>query len=128
MTGKVCFLYYYVFSSVLCFQRTSTPCGGLHLQIQHPRLKDGKLKVTLVCGAKFETSSLAYTRLSPKKGRGKRAEEGRRREEKGGACQCYRVPGQHNRKPGEGEGEEEGENLNLFQNDLDKENESGKMY
>lgn len=126
MTGKVCFLYYYVFSSVLCFQRASTPCGGLHLQTQHPRLKDGKLKVTLFCGVKFETR-LAYTRLSPKKGRGKRAEEGRRREEKGGACQSYQVPGQHNRKPGGGEGEEEGENRNLFQNILDKENESGKM-
>lgn len=82
MTGKVCFLYYYVFSSVLCFQRASTPCGGLHLQTQHPRLKDGKLKVTPVCGAKFETAcppSLHKTVSKEREG-----EEGRGREEKGG--------------------------------------------
>lgn len=92
MTGEVCFLYYDVFSSVLCFQRTSTPCGGLHLQTRHPRLKDGKLKVTPVCGAKFETAcppSLHKTVSKEREGgRGQRkGGEGRRREEPANATE-----------------------------------------
>jgi hypothetical protein len=72
----------------------------------------------------LRTAQPTQNHLKRKGGRGKRG-----RERKGGACLGPQIPGQHNRKPGEGNSEEKDEHLNLLQNILDKKPKvSGEIY